>query len=44
MDEQKNEYHVPNYCINDPYLVRELNNEIDHEPEMINVNLNFYFF
>jgi len=37
VDELRNVYHIPNYCINDPFLVKELNNEIDHEPEIINV-------
>jgi len=38
IDEMKNVYHIPNFCINDPYLVKELNEEIDHEPEVIDVN------
>jgi len=34
----KSVYHIPNFCINDPFLVKELKEEIDHEPQEINVN------
>lgn len=38
VDNSNHTYHIPNFCINDPYLVKELTSEINHEPELINVN------
>jgi len=32
-----NQYHIPNFCINDPYLNKELYEEKDHKTELLNV-------
>ena len=36
-DEKNNQFHIPNFCINDPYLVKELSEEKDKNPEILNV-------